>query len=245
MSLKGAVRDGMNKLLRPFGMQIVRGHSTDPAVKSFLPARKTIAAAQRSGLSVGDYIDRNHAEAGATAATVDAMLRLSELAVPVERVCEIGPGSGRYAEKVIAALRPQVYEAYETAADWLPHLRTLPNLVTQRADGHTLASTGSDSVDLVHAHKVFVYVPFATTVGYLQEMARVVRPGGAVAFDLVTEDCLDEPTLESWVAHGTIFLPTPRAWVIDFLTRRGLSFQGNFCTAMTGGRTELLVFRQT
>jgi len=245
MSLKAAARDGVNKLLRPLGVQVVKGRTTDPGIKSFLSARKTIAAARRSGLSVGDYIDRNHAEAGATAATVDAMLRLSGLPAPVERVCEIGPGSGRYAAKVIGELQPRVYEAYETATDWLPHLRTLPNLVTQPTDGHSLASTDSDSVDLVHAHKVFVYVPFATTVGYLREMARVVRPGGAVAFDVVTEDCLDEPTLDSWVAHGTIFLPIPRAWVIDYLAERGLSLQGSFSAAMTGGRTELLVFRRT
>ncbi|MCA1674327.1 MAG: class I SAM-dependent methyltransferase, partial [Actinobacteria bacterium] len=189
MSLKTIARDCVNASLRPIGIQIVRGRTNDPAIKSFLPAKKTTAAARRAGLSIGDYIDQKYAEAGATAASVDAMLRLSALTDSVERVCEIGPGSGRYAEKVIAALRPQVYEAYETASDWWPHLRTLPNLITQPCDGHTLTNTKSASVDLVHAHKVFVYIPFVTTVGYLQEMARVVRPGGAVAFDVVTEDC--------------------------------------------------------
>lgn len=244
MSLKTIARDCVNTLLRPIRIQVVRGRTTDPAIKAFLPAKKTIAAARRAGLSVGDYIDQKHAEAGTTAASVDAMLRLSALPDPVERVCEIGPGSGRYAEKVIAALRPQVYEAYETAPDWWPHLRKLPNLITQPSDGRTLTHTKSASVDLVHAHKVFVYIPFVTTVGYLQEMARVVRPGGAVAFDVVTEDCLDEQTINSWLTHGTVFLPTPRAWVIDFLARRGLSLQGNFFAAMTGTRTELLVFRR-
>lgn len=244
MSLKTIARESINGSLRPLGIQVVRSRTTDPAVKPFLSAKKTIVAARRAGLSVGDYIDQNHAEAGATAATVNAMLRLGALPDRVERVCEIGPGSGRYAEKVITALRPRVYEAYETASDWWPHLRTLPNLITQPCDGHTLADTKSESVDLVHAHKVFVYLPFVAVIGYLQEMARVVGPGGAVAFDIVTEDCLDDQTIDSWLTHGTIYLPMPRGWVVDFLTRRGLSLQGNFFAPMTGGRTELLVFQR-
>lgn len=244
MSLKTIVHKSINASLRPLGVQVVRGRTTDPAVKPFVSAKRTIAAARRSGLSVGDYIDQNNAKPGTTAVSVDAMLRLSALAHPVERVCEIGPGSGRYAEKVIAALRPRVYEVYETASDWLPHLRKLPNLIAQPSDGRTLAYTKSASVDLVHANKVFVYVPFVTMIGYLQEMVRVVRPGGAVAFDIVTENCLDDQTLDSWVTHGTIYLLTPRGWVIDFLTRRGLSLQGNFFAAMAEGRTELLVFRR-
>ncbi len=244
VSLKAIARDSINTLLHPLGIQVIRGRTTDPAIKSFLPAKKTIAAARRAGLSVGDYIDQNYAETRTTAASVDAMLQLSALSDRVERVCEVGPGSGRYAEKVIEVLRPGVYEIYETASDWLPHLRKLPNLITQPCDGHTLTNTTSASVDLVHAHKVFVYIPFVTTVGYLQEMARVVRPGGAVAFDIVSEDCLDEQTISTWLTHGSLFVPTPRAWTIDFLARRGLSLQGNFFAAMTGGKTELLVFRR-
>lgn len=238
-------RDSINTLLRPVGVQVVRGWTTDPAIKTFLSARKTIAAANRAGLSVGDYIDREHAEAGTTDAAVDTMLTLAELPERLSRVCEIGPGSGRYAEKVIERVRPDVYEAYETARDWWPHLAQLPGLVNRACDGHTLGETATESVDLVHAQKVFVYIPFATTVGYLMEMARVVRPGGAVAFDIVSEDCLDEATIDSWVTRGTIFLPTPRQWLLDFLAGRGLTFLGNAFLPMTGGRTELLVFRRT
>jgi SAM-dependent MidA family methyltransferase len=61
-----------------------------------------------------------YATPGTTSATVQAMLDLAQLPEPVRRVCEIGPGSGRYAERVIAAVNPNVYEIYETATDWLP-----------------------------------------------------------------------------------------------------------------------------
>jgi hypothetical protein len=223
----------------------VRGWSSDPAVQSFLSARKTFAAAQRAGLSLTDYIDQFSAKPGATATAVEEMLRLAGLSAPVGRVCEIGPGTGRYAGKVAAALRAEVYEAYETARDWLPHLSKLPGIVLRDADGRTLSQTATASVDLVHAHKVFVYVPLVTTVGYWWEMARVVRPGGAVAFDIVTENCLDEPTTSTWVSEGaTLYSMIPRQWTIDLLRRSGLVLAGSTFVPLSGGRTELLVFRK-
>lgn len=102
-------------------------------------------------------------------------------------VCEIGAGSWRFAEEVITALHPDRYEIYETARDWLPWLSRLPGAVIQKCDGRTLSQTPDGSIDLVHAHKVFVYIEFCIPAGYLEEMARVVRPGCVVAFDIVTE----------------------------------------------------------
>ena len=227
MSLMTEAAARLNRVLRPLDIQLVRGRSDDAAVMSFLSARKTIAAAKRSGLSVSDYIDRFSAEAGATASTVEAMLKVAELHDHADRVCEIGPGTGRYAERVIAALQPSVYEMYETATDWLPHLRRLPGSTVLPADGHSLGHTASGSVDLVHAQKVFVYLPLVVTVGYLQEMARVARPGGTVAFDIVTEACMDEEVTKEWVATGaTLYSMIPRQWTIDLADRLGLVLRG-------------------
>jgi SAM-dependent methyltransferase len=237
-------RKTVNSSLRPLGVQVIRGSSTDPAVKTFLSARKTFAAAKRSGLSVSDYIDKTFAEPGVTAATVEAMLNLGGLHGQVDRVCEIGPGSGRYMEKVIECLQPKIYEVYETANDWVRYLRTFPAAIVRPCDGHTLSSTAPASVDLVHAQKVFVYLDFWTTARYLDEMARVVRPGGTVAFDLVTEDCLGEATLAHWMEHGSIYRPVPRAWAIDFLSSRGLSYLGHHFAVLPPGTSELMVFRR-
>jgi SAM-dependent methyltransferase len=246
MSIVQLAQKGVNGALRPLGIQVTRTRSSDPAVQPFLPARKTIAAAKRAGLPVGDYLDRYSAEPEATARAVQALLRIGGLGNEVERACEIGPGSGRYAEKVIAALQPSSYEIYETAVDWLPHLHTsLPNVVVRPADGRTLSSTASESVDLVQAHKLFVYIPFVASVGYMEEMARVVRPGGIVAFDIVTEDCLDEKATQTWLAENAmIYRVTPRAWTIDLLARRGLTLLGSHFEALSGASTELLVFRK-
>jgi Methyltransferase domain len=245
MSVMAKFHSGVNRALRPLGVQVQRGWTSDAAVQSFVSARKTLAAAERAGLSVADYIDQFNAKPGATAEAVCDMLTLAALADPVQRVCEIGPGTGRYAEKVSAALHPDVYEAYETARDWLPHLRKLPNIQLHDADGRTLSQTATASVDLVHSHKLFVYTPLVTSVGYWWEMARVARPGGAVAFDIVTENCLDEPTISTWVSEDvTLYSMIPRQWTVDLLGRVSLTLVGSTFVPMSGGRTELLVFRK-
>jgi SAM-dependent methyltransferase len=245
MTMKARITSGVNKAFRPLGVQVIRGYSDDPAIKPFLSARKTMSGARRAGLSLRDYVDQYSAEPGATAATVQAMLELAELGDSAERVCEIGPGTGRYADLVIAALRPAVYEVYETADDWLPHLRELPGVKLMPADGHTLSHTATGTVDLVHAQKVFVYLPFVITVGYLTEMARVVKPGGVMAFDIVTENCMDEAVTEHWVSQSaTIYSMIPRQWTVDLLDRHGLALLGNAFAPLSGGRTELLAFRK-
>jgi len=245
MSLKTDAAAQLNRILRPLDVQVVRGRSDDAGIKPFLSARKTIAAARRSGLSLSDYIDRFSAEPGATASTVEAMLKIAELHDHVDRVCEIGPGTGRYAELVIDALRPSVYEIYETAADWLPHLRRLPGSMVLPADGHSLRHTAPGSVDLVHAQKVFVYTPLVVSIGYMQEMARVVRPGGTVAFDIVTERCMDEEATKAWVTTGaSLYSMIPRQWTVDLAASLGLQLLGSAFAPLSGGRTELLVFRR-
>ena len=126
------------------------------------------------------------------------------------RSAKSDPGRGCYAEEVITALHPNSYEIYETARDWLPHLSRLPNAVIRDCDGHTLSQTGAASGGLVPAQKVFVYLEFYATAGYLEEMARVVCPGGTVAFDIATEACLDDETVRAWTRRGSIYRPVSR-----------------------------------
>jgi SAM-dependent methyltransferase len=249
MSVQHLIQVAVNRMLRLVGFQVVRGYSTDPAISPFLPARRTIRAAGKAGKSVGDYLDSYSAEPGTTDETVEALFELSGLAADtVDRVCEIGPGSGRYATRVMNRLHPTSYEVYETAPDWIRYLRgALPGLTFHPADGHGLGSTPSASVDLVHSHKLLCYIPFVTALGYIDEMARVVRPGGTAAFDLITDDCLDDATTKVWLTEPhrmTIYSVAPRRWLTDFLAVRDLQLVGSRFVPLSGGRTELLVFRR-
>jgi SAM-dependent methyltransferase len=225
-------------------VQLIYGTTPDPAVKTYLSARQTIRAAARAGLSVGAYLDREHAEPGSTPEAVRAMIKIGGLTEACDVVCEIGPGSGRFAVEVVEALHPGSYEIYETARDWLPSLRQLPNVVVRPADGHTLAATPDASVDLVHSQRTFSYIEPYVAMGYMAEMARVAKPGGVVAFDVVTDPCLDERTTEQWVTTGSIHHMISREWVIQYLGRRGLELLGSHFTPLPPGKAELMVFRR-
>jgi len=244
VSLRAKLAKPINHMLRPMDVQLVHRTSSDPVFHYWRPARKTIAAAQKAGLPLGAYLDKKFAKPGATPDAVRAMLKLGDLHDKCGTTCEIGAGSGRFAEEVIAALHPDRYEIYETARDWLPWLSRLPGAVIQKSNGRTLSQTPDGSIDLVHAHKVFVYIEFCITAGYLEEMARVVRPGGVVAFDIVTEECLDDETVREWVRVASFYRPIPREWVVEFMRRRGLTIRGSHFSPLPPGTTELLVFRR-
>ena len=236
----------VNTGLSPLNVQIIRARSADPAVGWFIQARKTRAAARKAGLSVGDYVDQTFAAPGVTQAAVDAMISISGLTPEnVNTVCEIGPGTGRYLEKVLSALRPTRYEIYETADDWITHLRNFPTVIAQPTDGRSLSATRDHSVDLAHAQKVFVYLDFWVTAGYLTEMARVLRPGGIAAFDIVSQDCTDDDTVAEWIREGSILQPIAKDWVLTFLEKRGLTYLDSHFTFLPPGRSELMVFRRT
>jgi phospholipid N-methyltransferase len=243
VGLRTTVAKPLNVALRPLRVQLVPGTSPDPAIQDFIPARVTMAAARKAGLSLGAYVDKTFASPGATPDLVRAMLGFADLE-KYETVCEIGPGTGRFAEEIITAVHPGTYEMYETARDWIPRLRQMPNAVLLPCDGRTLASTPDSSIDLVHAQKVFVYTEIYVTMGYVQEMARVVRPGGVVAFDIASEECMDDDVVRVWTRERTIYRPVPRQWLVDFLDRRGLDLIGSYFTPMPPGRAELLVFRR-
>ena len=211
-----------------------------------MPFEATLQGAARAGQRVGDYIEAQHDCPGSSQATIDWMSHLGVFARPIERVCEIGPGSGRYLEKTLALCPAAHYQIYETAEPWAEWLVRTYDVVRRPVLEATLAATDSDSIDLVQAHKVFVVTPSLYTCSYLREMARVVRHGGHVVFDVVTEQCFDSGTLDRWLSrplrHHIYPAMMPRQFVIDLLGERGLELRGTFIGSMSPGVTECMVF---
>lgn len=231
----------INSLLFVFDLKLVQ-RGRDQA--DFISFRKTLAGAKEAGLPVGDYIDAKHNVPGATQETLDQMAKLGVFDKRIERVCEIGPGSGRYLEKTVQACNPDYYQIYETASDWRKWLVQKYKVTAQPTDGVSLSHTPSCSIDLVQAHKVFSWIPFLTTCRYFGEMERVVRDGGKVVFDIVTEECMDDANLESWLATGIDWPGSmvSKQFAIDFFCQRGLSLAGTFFITMKPGITQYLVF---
>lgn len=243
MSLRSRLVVPFNTALRPIHMQLLPGEAGDPSTRDALSARRIIAAAAKAGLPIGDYLDSADATPHLSAQTVDLIIQSTDLPATGARVCEVGPGAGRFARHVLERLDPSWYEVYETARDWRAVLRqSYPDIVIREADGHSLGSTPDRSIDLAHAHRLFTRAEFSVTAGYLDEMARVVRPGGAIAFDIVTEACLDEATVMGWVQQGTSLRPVPRDWAIELMARRGLLLAASKLAPLPDGTIELLVF---
>lgn len=244
--LRNTGRRSINSLLGLIGFELVRQDAPFTDYRYYIPFQETLAGAKQAGLSVGDYIDNKYNKPGATQETIDQMAKLGAFSGRIERVCEIGPGSGRYLEKTLRVCSPTYYEIYETAGDWAKWLSETYPVILQPTDGMSLASTPSCSIDFVQAHKVLPGQPSLTICRYYNEMARIVRDGGKVVFDIVTEDCLDEATLAKWLASGSGYQHypclMPRQYTIDFFHRQGFSFDGSFFVPMEPGVTECLVF---
>ena len=64
-------------------------------------------------MSVGDFVEREWGQAGRSRGTIARMRELGALPDSVEAVCEIGPGSGRYIQRIFEISTPKHYEIYE------------------------------------------------------------------------------------------------------------------------------------
>jgi SAM-dependent methyltransferase len=124
---------------------------------------------------------------------------LEELGVVVEstdEIVEIGCGVGRLT-RVLAARAAHV-TALDVSAEMLARARELNpqlgNVTWMHGDGHSLAGVAGESVDGCFSHVVFQHLPEPElTLGYVREMARVLRPGGWAAFGLSTDPAVHRP----------------------------------------------------
>ncbi len=237
-----AARNKFNALLGRTGFQLVRPGERD-AVRSFIPFRETLDGARKAGLSVGDYIDSKYHVPGTTQATVDQMAGFGVFQGKIDSICEIGPGSGRYLDIVQKMCAPHSYEIYETDPEWSNWLARTYHVIAREADGTSLRDTASGSMELVHAHKVFVYLPFVVTFQYFKEMVRVVRPGGQIVFDVVSDRCMNDETIEKWIACRTYSrCVIPRDLLISYFGQRGCALHASFLAPNLPGQSEYLIF---
>lgn len=115
---------------------------------------------------------------------------------PGQVVVDIGCGVGRLT-RVLARRATQVY-AIDVSAEMIERARTLhdglANVSWIVGDGVSLRPLPAGSVDLCLSHVVFQHIPDpAITLGYVREMARVLRPGGMAAFQISTDARIHRP----------------------------------------------------
>lgn len=206
----------------------------------YIPAAKTVADAERAGLSVCDHVERMWGMEGCTARIIDRMA-VSGAFRDGARIVEIGTGTGRYLEKTLERCISASYHSYELDTGWARWLaRTYP-ITSCPTDGASLAST--EAADLIHAHGVFVYLPFLTTTRYFAEIWRVAAPGAVVAFDCFTEDCMTEAHVARWLASAHDFpCILPRDYVVGLFADHGFTLRDTFTSPYGEGESRYLVF---
>jgi SAM-dependent methyltransferase len=223
------------------------GHGASASTSlGYLSAKKTVAAARREGRSVCDYVEELWNQRGDTQKVIDQMASLGLLDGTRLNILEIGAGTGRYLEKILQRCRPGSYEVYETATDWRKWLQSTYPILAHDADGATLGRTGSASIDLLHAHGVFVYLPLLVSWRYFHEISRVMKLNGAVVFDIYSEDVVDEKAIDKWLStdHWNPCL-LPKNRVISTFQACGFKLIKAFRHPYGGGESEYLVFRRT
>ena len=248
-SFRQAIARAINRSLAPMGVKLTKLDHDWSDVANFIPFERTRDAAKQANLTIGDYVDEvMNRTPGSSRAAVDFMASLGVFTRPPETIVEIGPGTGRYLEKVLKRVSPARYEIYETAGPWSEYLVKEYRVTLQPTDGYTMSATATRSADLVHAHKVFSTVPFIVTCSYWHEIIRAVRPGAWAVFDVMTERCLDGDAMTTWreanIRNGSFPAAMPREVAIQFFANAGFSLAGSVVLPMPPGKTELLVFKR-
>lgn len=191
------------------------GYSISSSSSGFIDTKITINNAKKAGLSVNDYIELTVDNPLKKGRRDRVILKLQQAGIltSINRVCEIGPGTGRYLEKIIELGKPNFYEIYETHSGWENYLKSVYqglngcSVIINSADGVSLRNTQNASCDLVHAHAVFVYIPLINVLKYLKECIRVCKKNGFVVFDYFPAEDFDTNIANKW-------LNSPHAWPV-------------------------------
>jgi SAM-dependent methyltransferase len=194
----------------------------------YIDYQQTAAAAAAAGLSIPAHVAHMWGEEGLIEWIVDRIARV----VPLERcrrILEIGAGTGRTLDLVMARARPESYEIYEPDRDWCAHLVRTYGVIDREADGVSLTPTPDASCDLVQAHGVFVYLPLGTAFRYFEEMIRVVRPGGWIVFDIFADDQVTLDMVKEWKRSGQGFhVLLPRRALVELFAEGGCPLADHF-----------------
>ena len=243
IGIKRKLLKGVNQVLAPAKLEFLKKGNE---FQDYIPWKQTLLDAEKSGLSLSDYIDNNFNVPGTTQLTIDKMAELDVFDKPIRRVCEIGPGSGRYLEKVIDRCHPESYEIYETSRDWRNWLMEKYKVVAQPTDGTSLSSTPSKSINLIHTHKMLYGNSILIIFRYFMEMIRVTRDDGVIVFDLLTAECMNNELLEKWASSGVTHAQsmTPRQVALDYFAAHRFHYCGGFIVPMAPGLTEYFVFKK-
>jgi hypothetical protein len=241
----------IKKILNKLGYQIISNKiinnptlSTKTSGLGYISATETVKNARESGLSICDYVEKIWDNVGDTQKVIDNMKNYNVFQ-DTKTICEIGAGTGRYMEKVISVCKPERYESYETANDWADYLQKNYPIISCITNGKDLNETKDNSIDLLHAHGVFVYLPFLVSIQYFLEISRVVNKNGFVVFDVISEDCMNNEIVNKWIkSENTYPCFLSSEYVDNFFISNNFKKIGCFFNNYGEGKSKYLVYKK-
>jgi ubiquinone/menaquinone biosynthesis C-methylase UbiE len=184
------VAAGAARALRPFGYE-VRDRVLSERPEGF-PGY--LEAAHRLGMDVNDFEESQlgwYPAETLLAATLFPRLR------PDSRVCEVGPGTGRFSRLIV----PRIGSGQLHLVDHSPwmvrflngYFRNQANVFVYLGDGQSLPLPADSWLDVVFVAGTIIALKLGTIQRYAVEFARVLKPGATVVFDY-----LDPTTDDGW-----------------------------------------------
>jgi hypothetical protein len=237
--IKKLPEKAINAILAKYGLSIM------PLAFGYISARKTVLAAKRERLSICDYVEKLWDQQGNTQRVIENLVSYEVFNLENPNILEIGTGTGRFLEKVLEKCKPAKYESYEPNRAWSKWLQATYPIISHTADGVSLKQTTTDSIDFLHVHGVFVYLPFLVVYRYFKETFRVVKISGFVVFDIMSEDCLEKSIAEKWLRSGhryPCFLSTE--YVVSLFESYGFILLGSFKACFDEGYSKYLIFKK-
>jgi ubiquinone/menaquinone biosynthesis C-methylase UbiE len=183
---------GAGVALRPFGFE-VRDRALSEKPEGF-PGY--LEAAQRLGMDVNEYEEAHLGWAPALSqleATTFAHVR------PDSKVCEVGPGTGRFS-RLLAARLPEGELHLVDHSPWMvrflhDYFRDDSHVRVHLGDGHSLPFDRNGWLDVVFTAGTVIALKLGTIRLYAVDCARALKADGVLIFDYI-----DPTTPEGW-AH--------------------------------------------
>jgi len=228
--------------LRPFGLEIRYKRSVG---LGYIRVEETLSAARKAGVTLEQYLEQIWGYSTIASQVVNEMSLAGVFDKEDQRILEIGAGTGLYMGKVLEVSGSRHYESYETSSDWANYLHQTHRIQTRNADGETLNETKDNSIDLVQAHGVFVYLPFLSTYRYWKEIFRVCSKTSYVVFDVFSESCLEPSDVDLWLKSGQTYpCFLSYSYVKQLFAENGYELVNRFFVPYGASRSEYLIFRR-
>lgn len=228
-----AIGRQVNRLLLPFGYKMT--------TVGYLNARDLVRLAGGRGEKLTAYKEREYA-----ALDPHCKGRLDRIVSRIEkhiqeagdlRYLEVGTGTGRYMEKFLKNCSCSAYEVYEIDWQWRDYLSKTYSadrrVVIKNCDGRTLSPTPSDSCDVVTANGVLVYQKHCINLSYMDEMYRVCKKGGIIAFDVLLSSKVGLDELRGFCEREMWFpILSPDDMLETWIREKGLRLEDKFDDAL-------------